>query len=309
MADYYETLGVKRGVSDEELKKAYKKLALKYHPDRNPNDKAAEDKFKKISEAYAVLSDKQKRSQYDQFGDAGFQQRYSTEDIFRGTDFGSVFNEFGMGGNIEDLFASIFGGRRGAGMHFGFGGPGGAGAAQGFAQRPRAGQDVEYPLEIGFMEAYQGGERKISFRLSDGTQRDLTVKIPRGVKTGNKLRVPGRGAPSLSGGPVGDLYVIVTVAPHPDYVRVHDNIETGLQIKISDALLGCSAEVQTPDGMKRIKVPAGVSPGTKIRLRGLGFPKRDGSKGDLYAVIQFMMPNELNVTQREAVLKLQDVGL
>lgn len=308
MADYYEVLGVKRGANDNEIKTAYRKLALKYHPDRNPDDKEAEDKFKKISEAYAVLSDPQKRAQYDQFGDTKFHQRYSSEDIFRGTDFGSIFDEFGFGGGgMEDLFANIFGGHAG-GFRQGRRQQAGYGAA-GFHPPPTQGQDVEYPLQVGFMDAYNGSKRQISFRLNDGTSRSLTVKIPAGVRDGTKLRVAGKGAPSPSGGPAGDLYVVVQVAPHPTYERVDDDILMPIHLRISEALLGCSKTVETPEGSKRIKVPSGVSPGTRIRLKGLGFPKGASGRGDLYAVVQFDIPKSFDKNQKKVIEALADAGL
>lgn len=297
MADYYKTLGVEKSASDSDIKKAYRKLAMKYHPDRNQGDSAAEEKFKEINEAYAVLSDQQKRQQYDMFGDQQFHQQYSTEDIFRGTDFGSIFEEFGLGGS--GFFSSIFGGGRG------FHHPGGP-----RSPGPIPGQDVEYPIKIGFMEAFKGSERKIQFSLSDGTTRDLTIRIPAGIDHGSKLRVSGRGAPSPTGGPAGDLYVIVEVADHPKFIRKGYDIEAPLELKVSEAFLGTSKSVETPDGNRKIKVPAGVSAGTRIRLKGLGFPHRGkAASGDLYAVVKFSIPKELNAAQKEAIEKLRDIGL
>lgn len=295
-SNYYEILDVDKSASEADIKKAYRKLAFQYHPDRNPDDKEAESKFKEVNEAYAVLSDPQKRKQYDMFGDQKFHQQYSTEDIFRGTDFGSIFEEFGLGNNF---FASFFGGGGGFG-----------GAGRGFQQGPMKGQDVEYPIQIGFVDAYRGTERRVQFSLSDGTRRDLTVRIPAGINSGAKLRVSGRGAPSRTGGPEGDLFVVVEVADHPNYTRKGDDIEGPLRLKVSEAFLGCSKEVETLEGTKRIKVPAGVRAGTRIRLRGLGFPKPSGSgRGDWYAVVDLEIPKELSPEQREAVESLQHAGL
>lgn len=300
MADYYETLGVAKGSSTADIKKAFRKLALKYHPDRNKGDKQAEEQFKKINEAYAVLSDPDKKRQYDQFGDNAFHQRYSSEDIFRGTDFSSIFSEFDMG-SAENIFSQFFGG----GAH---GGPfaGGRGGA-----RNARGQDVEYNLNIGFQQAYEGGERQLSFRLSDGSERSLKIKIPAGVRDGGKLRVRGKGAASPYGGPNGDLYVVIKVGKHPNFERNGDDIETEVQIGLTEALLGCTKEVETPVGPKTLKIPAGVNPDTKLRLKGLGFPtpNRADSKGHLYVRIKVDIPKKLNKKQISIVEELRDSGL
>lgn len=294
MSNYYDILGVSKSASDAELKKAYRKKAMQYHPDRNQGDKAAEDKFKEVNEAYAVLSDKQKRSQYDIFGEQGFHQRFSQDDIFRGTDFNKIFDEFGFGG--QNIFSSIFGGGMG-GMGQGFGGP-------------RKGQNVEYPLSIGLMDAYHGAEKRVAFSLSNGTSRDLKLNIPKGIKNGAKLRVGGRGAPSPDGGPDGDLYVLIDIQEHPEYVRQGNDLETPIELKVSEAIMGTSIEVPTPEGSKKIKIPAGVQPGTKIRLRNLGFPIHgQPGNGDLFAVVQISIPKDLSDDQRSAVEKIRELGL
>ena len=294
MSNYYDILGVSKTASSAEIKKAFRKKAMEYHPDRNQNNPQAEEKFKEVNEAYAVLSDQEKKKQYDMFGDRKFHQQYSTEDIFRGTDFGSIFEEFGMGNNF---FSSIFGG--------GFSGQGPGG---GFHRGPQKGQDVEYAVDIGFMDAYQGSERRVQFALSDGTSRDLTIRIPQGVQTGAKLRVSGRGAPSQSGGPAGDLYVIVNVTEHPTFQRQGNDIVTKLLLKVSEACLGCSKTIETPTGEKKIKVPPGVKAGTKIRLRGLGF-KGPSHQGDLFALVDLDIPQSLSEQQRDAINSLQSCGL
>lgn len=297
MENYYDLLGVAKTADEAEIKKAYRKLAMQYHPDRNQGDKGAEEKFKKINEAYAVLSDKDKKRQYDTVGDSRFHQQYSSEDIFRGTDFSSIFEEMGMGGQGQSSFFSSF-----------FGGGQGRGRAGGFSQGPVKGQDVEYPTTIGFMDAFHGVEKPISFRLSDGTEHSLTVKIPKGVKTGAKLRVPGRGAPSRQGGQAGDLFLVINVLEHPEFKREGDNIEVPLNLKISEAFLGASKSVNTPEGEKKIKIPAGVKAGTKVRLKGLGFPV-GAQRGDLFAVIDLDVQKDLNSAQMSAIEALQEAGL
>lgn len=272
---------------------------MQYHPDRNPDNKSAEEKFKKINEAYAVLSDTDKKRQYDTVGDSRFHQQYSSEDIFRGTDFSSIFDEMGLGGQ-NSFFSSFFGGQAGGRRA---GGPG-------FGQQgPAKGQDVEFPVSIGFLDAYRGVEKPISFKLTDGTAREMTVKIPKGVKTGSKLRIAGRGAASRNGGQPGDLFIMVTVLEHPAFKRIDDNIEVPLSLKISEAFLGTSKAVNTPDGEKKIKIPAGVKAGTKIRLKGLGFPAAGGAQGDLYAVIDLDVIKDLNSAQKHAIEALQEAGL
>jgi curved DNA-binding protein len=307
VANYYEVLGVEQGASEAVVKKSYRKLALKFHPDRNPDDKAAEEKFKTISEAYAVLSDPEKKRQYDTYGDSGFHQRYSTEDIFRGTDFSKIFSDFGGagggGGDMGDIFSSLFGG--GGGFHRAGGGP-----QHGPGGPAPKGQDIEYALTLGFMEAFQGGERNVSFRTSDGQSHDITVKIPPGIGADQKLRVTGKGAQSPYGGPTGDLYLKISIADHPDFVMDGHDVNTSVQLKISQAILGGSHDVKTPtDGTKRIKIPAGVKPGTKIRLKGLGAPRKSNKRGDLYATVEIVIPTELTEQQRRVIDELSALDL
>lgn len=309
MADYYKTLGVEKGATDDVIKKAYRKLALKFHPDRNKGDPKAEEKFKEISEAYAVLSDEGKKKQYDNFGDQKFHQQYSQEDIFRGADFSSIFREFNLGG--FDL-GSIFGGRGGSAGFEAFGGMGGRGAGTAEARRgAMKGQDVEYPLTIGFEEAFRGSERQLSFRLEDGTSRSLKVKVPKGARDGAKLRIAGKGADSPYGGDAGDLYVVVSVAAHPRFTRTGDDVEAPLPLKLTDALLGATAEVETLDGVKKVKVPALMKPGKKIRLKGLGFPiaRSETERGDFYVVVDYLLPETLTAAQKYAVEAMRDADL
>lgn len=296
MENYYDLLGVAKTANEDVIKKAYRKLAMQHHPDRNPGDKSAEDKFKQINEAYAVLSDADKKKQYDMVGDSRFHQQYSSEDIFRGTDFSSIFEEMGLGGQ-NSFFSSFFGGQQGGRR------PGGG------QQGPAKGQDVEFPVNIGFLDSYKGIEKPISFKLTDGTAREMTVKIPKGIKTGAKLRIGGRGAPSRNGGQPGDLFIVVTVLEHPEFKRVEDNIEVSLSLKVSEAFLGASKGVNTPEGEKKIKIPAGVKAGTKIRLKGIGFPIASGGQGDLYAVVDLDVKKDLNSAQKHAVEAMQEAGL
>ena len=290
--DYYHTLGLKKGASPEDIKKAYRKLAVKYHPDKNPATSQAEDRFKEINEAYAVLSDPEKKAQYDQIGSAGFHQRFSQEDIFRNFDVGDLFKDSGLG--TDDIFTRIFGG----GVHRG-----------GFGGGPRRGEDFTMELPVTFREAYTGCEKHVAF-MRDGKREELSVKVPAGVDSGARLRVQGKGGEGAGGGPSGDLYLVVKVGTDPLFDREGDDIVVERQIRFTEASLGTSLDIATPEGTKRIKVPAGIQPGTKIRLSGLGFPHvgRQG-RGDLYVRIGIQVPQQLTSTQRELLTQLAEKGL
>jgi curved DNA-binding protein len=296
--DYYEVLGLKKGAGADEIKKAYRKLAVKYHPDKNPGDKAAEERFKEINEAYAVLSDPEKKAQYDQFGSTGFHQRFSQEDIFRNFNVDDLFRDAGFG--TDDIFARIFGGAGGFRQARGFGGFGGG---------KRRGEDQSLELAVSFQEAFSGCEKRIAFRR-DGQREELSVKVPAGIEPGGKLRLAGKGGAGSGGGPAGDLYLVVTIGSHPDFVREGDDLVTEQAIDFTTAALGGSLDVATLDGTKRIKVPAGIQSGTKIRLKGLGFPRLGkSSRGDLYVAIGIKVPQSLTGEQKRLLEQLATAGL
>jgi curved DNA-binding protein len=297
--DYYAVLGVKKDAPADDIKKAYRKLALKYHPDKNPGDKKAEEKFKEITEAYAVLSDVEKRRQYDQFGESGFHQRFSQEDIYRDFDVGDIFREFGFG--TDDIFAHLFrGGAGGAGrgrsVHFG-------------GARPQAikGQDFAMRVAIPFRLAVLGGEKRIDFRHGSQTEQ-LQVRIPPAVESGQKLRVSGKGGPSPAGGPPGDLFLELQIDADPLFTREGNDLLVRVRIPFSGACLGTSAEVPTMEGSKRVKIPAGLQSGSKIRLKGLGVPAPAG-RGDLYAVVEVAVPSKPTAEQQALLEKLREEGL
>jgi curved DNA-binding protein len=322
--DYYEVLGVKKSATGEEIKKAYRKLAMKHHPDRNPGNKQAEDRFKEINEAYAVLSDKEKRHQYDQFGPSGFSQRYSQEDIFRGFDIGDLFKDLGF--STGDVFSRIFGGRagRGARVQYGgfedlFGQRGGPG--QDFGGRfgeagyrapgpmPQRGQDIQSEINLTFEEAARGGEKKIKFSRG-GRVEEVTVKIPPGIENGKKLRLAGKGIEGPAGHPPGDFYLKVNVGEHPRFQREGHNIIVDQEIKISEALLGTTLEVPTLDGPKRIKIPPGTQSHSRVRLKGFGLPQLGGgAKGDEFVRILIRYPKNLSEKQKRLAEELKKEGL
>lgn len=295
--DYYKALGVDKKASPEEIKKAFRKLAVKYHPDRNPNDKAAEDKFKEINEAYAVLSDPKKKQEYDTYGSSGFHKQYSQEDIFRGFDFSNVYKDMGAGGD-DDIFSRLFGG--------GFGRGGGRG---GFRGGPQRGGDLEMEVDIGFRDAAQGAERQIAFRRN-GQREELKVKIPAGVDNGSKIRIAGKGGQGEGGGPDGDLFLVIRVLADQVFSRDGGDLFVERTIPFSAACLGTTLDVPTLEGDKRIKVPAGMQPGTKIRLKGCGIkPLSSNSRGDLYVKVAVHVPENLNAEQKRLVEELGKLGL
>jgi len=300
--DYYKILGVNKTASENVIKKAYRKLAMKYHPDHTKGDKSAEETFKKISEAYAVLSDKEKRKQYDTFGSAGFQQRYSQEDIFRGFDFESVLSEmFGGSGR--------FGGG-GKGMRFSFDGGGPFGSYQRQQQAHPKGSDLEYELTLTLEEVAAGTQKIVSFQHK-GRSEKITVKIPKGMISGKKLRIAGKGEPSPYGGPSGDLYIKSKVLDNQVYdVQAQDLYING-DIKLSEAILGTNISVPTLSGKElKLKIPAGTKHKTKMRLSGHGLPHmHDKGQGDLYVRIHVNMPKRLTKKQKGLIEKLAETGL
>lgn len=312
--DYYKLLGVEKSASPEEIKKAYRKLALKHHPDRNKGNKEAEEQFKKISEAYAVLSDKEKRHQYDTVGSAGFQQRYSQEDIFRNADLGDILREFGInfgggrttfrsagggGGFFDEMFRQQeAGGRTGHGF-------------QDFRQQQQIkGNDLSLELPITLQEVLSGAEKTISLGRGSAAEK-VSVKIPAGIETGKKLRVSGKGSPSPMGGPPGDLYLLIRVEPHQTFTREGSHLTMDLQIPYSSAVLGADVEVPTLEGKQlKVKVPPGCQPQAKLRLRKHGLPEGQGkTRGDLLVKILVAVPKTVSDEQRELVNKLKESGL
>ena len=296
--DYYKILGVNKNAANSEIKKAYRKLAMKYHPDHARDDKNAEAKFKKISEAYAVLNDKEKRKQYDTFGSTGFHQKYSQEDIFRGFDFADILKEFGLGGRGKN------------GMKFSFGGATPFGTHSRPCQANIKGTDFIYELPLTLQEVATGTSKTVQFKRAGHTEK-ITVKIPKGMVTGKKLRLAGKGEPSPYGGPPGDLYIRTKVYNDPAFTVKEYDLYTNVEIKISEAILGTSISVPTIAHKKlSVKIPSGTKHKTMMRLSGHGLPHMQGKgEGDLYVLINVTMPNKLTKKQKKLIKELADTGL
>jgi curved DNA-binding protein len=300
--DYYKILGVNKTASVDDIKKAYRKLAMKYHPDHAKEDKNAEEKFKSISEAYAVLSDKEKRQQYDTYGSAGFHQKFSQEDIFRGFDFSDILKEFGFGGT--GFFGS--GGRR---QRFSYSQESPFG---GFGQQrgPLKGNDLIYELPLTLQEVATGTQKIVDIRHA-GQAEKLTVTIPKGMLPGKKLRIPGKGQISPSGGHTGDLFITAVLLNDPVYkVDGYDLLITR-DIKLTEALMGTQITIPTLLGKElNMKIPPGTKHNTKMRVPAQGLPHMKGeAKGDLFIKIRVKMPKHLTDLQRELVKKLAETGL
>ncbi len=287
--DYYKILGVERSASTDEIRKAYRKLAMQYHPDRNQGNKQAEEKFKEINEAYQALSDPQKRARYDQLGseysnwqrrgapgDFDWSQWFNTQQAGRGgtrVEYGDLNDLFGQGG-FSDFFQSIFGGGMG-------------GAATG--TRTRSAPAYQQAVTISLQEAHDGALRSLQ---SNG--RRVDVRIPAGVKTGSKVRVPGAGPEGL------DLYLIVEVAEDTRFEREGDDLRTSVTIDVFTAMLGGEVEVETMGGKVTLKIPAGTQPEQVFRLAGRGMPhlKSAHTKGDLFVRVKVRIPKQLSSKQK-----------
>jgi curved DNA-binding protein len=301
VSDLYETLGVARDADVGAIRKAYRKLARKYHPDLNPGDKAAEERFKEISRAWEVLEDPERRRNYDEFGaislEAGFdaEKARQAREAF-GSRFGSgarpgegSFEEFEFG-DLDDLLGRYMGGR-----------PGGRG--RGMRLR---GSDIEATLELDFLDAVRGGEHRLTLArpTAEGgaASETITVRIPPGVDTGGRLRIPEKGGPGIGGGPPGDLHVELRVRPHRLFAREGRNLTFDLPITVSEAIRGAKVEVPTLDGRATLTIPPGTDSGTRLRLRGKGVPDpRGGAPGDLFARIQIRVPRDLDDAAKRAL--------
>lgn len=292
--DYYQLLGVSRTASQDEIQKAYRKLARKYHPDLNPDDKAAQQKFKDIQSAYDCLNDPEKRKLYDQFGD---QYEQVQSGGFRpgagGAGFEEIFGKAGPGGfqfegDLSDLLRQ-FGGQFGAG--------------QGTRSRRQApsprGADLNAELTVPFNTAVLGGEASISVQR-DGKNESIQIKIPAGVESGKKIRLRGRGQ-SADGQTAGDLLVTLQVASHPYFKRTGKNLELRLPVTLAEAALGATIDIPTPSGTVAIKIPPNSSSGRRLRVKGQGVRDPHGIAGDLYVELQIKLPENLDDRAQQAI--------
>jgi len=284
--DYYEILGVSRSATDKEIKAAYRKLARKFHPDVNPGDKASEDKFKAVAEAFAVLSDTDKRAQYNRGGHEAFGPEF---DPFAGFDFRTAGFAPGDLSEILGMFGVDLGGRRPA---------------------PRRGSDLQLEIRIPFQDAVKGTTLDLILpRRGAGrkpTRDKVKVRIPPGIVDGGKVRVPGKGDAGASGGPAGDAYLVIRVEPHSIFRREGRDVVCEVPIGVTKAVLGGTLDVPTLDGRATINVPPGTRSGQRFRLKGRGVPASNGKPaGDLYALIQIHPPKKLDARARELFEELQ----
>lgn len=332
--DFYKILGVERTADEKEIKRAYRKLARQHHPDINPNDKGAEARFKEINEAFQVLSDKEKRPLYDQLGDdydkvpAGMSAedfaRYARGGGFGGGDASGGFGNSASGGaaNLEDLFEQVrrqggsggfnaqsggadvfenlFGGRSGGNRGgFGFGGN--------RSRAPQKGGDVEQPIEISLSESIKGTQRSLRLTIQSEAgdeQRNVTVKIPAGVREGARVRVANQGASGLNGGGNGDLFLRVRIAPHPLWKREGDDLTCEVPIAFGEAALGATIAVPTTENEVNLKIPAGTQTGQAFRLSGRGVKQKDGKAGDIFVKVKVAVPKNLSERERELIEEL-----
>lgn len=303
--DFYSILGVSRSATPDELKKAYRKLAMQYHPDKNPGDKKAEEKFKEISEAYDVLSDTKKREMYNQFGHSGSQGFSGAGGPFGGGAGAGGFGGFGGGSQgadpFQDIFSDIFGDVFGANR-------GDPGAGPRTRRGPAKGTDLRYTLNISFEESALGCEKVISFvRQKAGKEESakLSVNVPAGVKENQRLKLAGEGDSPANGVKAGDLYVIINIQDHAVFKRTENDVTLDLPIVYTDAILGTSIEVPTLTGKAMIRIPPGTHSGQTFRLKGKGFPNLGGfGSGDMLVKVLVDTPHNISSRQKELVEEL-----
>ncbi|MCG9126585.1 DnaJ domain-containing protein [Candidatus Poribacteria bacterium] len=288
MRDYYEILGVNRNASADEIKKAYRKLAVKYHPDKNPDDKTAEERFKEASNAYSVLSDPEKRRVYDTRGHAGvhgmgFEGYTNVNDIFSNINLNDLFgrNVYGGGGGFDEVFGDIFG-------------------PQHRTTRTYRGRDHKVNLTIPFEDSVLGATKEVTIQ-----GKNINIKIPAGIKDGQTLRIRGQGE-SLGAGPSGNLLVKISVNPHPTITRDGLDLVTEVKVPMTTAALGGTVRVNTLSGDVDLKIPPGSQPGNQLRIRGQGVIDSSARTGDLRVKLIVEIPESLSKKQKDLLKKLQE---
>lgn len=323
--DYYSILEVSKNSDPDEIKKAFRKLALKYHPDQNKDNKQAEEKFKKINEAYAVLSDKEKRKQYDMFGAEGFSRRYSQEDIFRNFDVGSIFKEFGFGGGGGSsrggggFFSDMFGGGRrqsqgrgggGGGFQNPFSGFGGGGASQQQHQQQPPPPPSETELHVTLEDVVMGSKKRISLDSGNGIET-MDITIPKGIESGQKLRLKGKGALNPMTGQRGDLFCKIVVDPHKRFKQNGKDLNLEMGVPLLDMILGGKVRITTLDNSTfDLKVPKLSKNNSLLRIKGKGIPGIKGSTdGNLMVRLQAILPTELDENQEKLFQQLAESDL
>jgi DnaJ-class molecular chaperone len=302
----YDTLGVKRDASEDDIQKAYRKLARKYHPDMNPDDASAKAKFQEVQTAFEILSDAEKRKNFDQFGTADPHHhpgggaggpggpRWSYSSGPQGSPF-DLNDMFGGGGDegaggFADLFKQF---RRGA-----------AGAGGRRAAHAERGADLKHEMTIPFATAIKGGEAAVSVQRGDGNLETITIKIPAGIDDGKRIRVRGQGEPGEGGAPAGDILVTIRTSQHPSFRRTGDRLDVRVPVTLAEAVEGAKIDVPTPWGTITLSIPPGTSSGKRLRIKGHGVRQKNGAEGDLFAEIQIVLPTDLTEEERKTLAEI-----
>lgn len=327
--DYYEVLGIDKKADDKAIKRAYRKLAKKYHPDTNPGDKQAEQKFKEVTEAYNVLGDEKKRKLYDQYGFAAFEEG-AAGGAYGGAGAGSGFGGFqggfggnggyqefhfkgGQNGNMDDIFGDIFGDMFHGRSSSGFGGQGfkqSYGSGFGGGSFKSKGQDLHAEIGVSFEDAAFGCEKVINLSSGQGTPaQSLKVRVPAGIEDGKSIRLRGKGGPGMNGGEAGDLLLKIHVDEKPGYERKGMDVYTTISVPFTTAVFGGEAIVNTLKGSVKCKIPAGIQSGSKIRLRGKGIVsmKDPSVHGDMYAAVQIQVPRNLSPEAKQKLREFEKI--